>query len=135
MTRDSALVNDAFNVGAKQFGTMRENFQAVLDRAGHGRRVIALPAAPAIAVLRLLEALRLSPVYAWIYATAARDSWVSIERIERTLGFCPRYSTRDALIRTYDWYVQHREEIRRAVGVSHRVAWRKGLLRAAKWVF
>jgi nucleoside-diphosphate-sugar epimerase len=35
-------VNDTFNVGAKKFGTMRENFQAVLDRAGHGKHVVSL---------------------------------------------------------------------------------------------
>src|SRR5439155_23270277 len=39
-------VNDVFNVGAKVFGSMREDFQAVLDHAGHGRKVRALPAAP-----------------------------------------------------------------------------------------
>ena len=38
-------VNDVFNVGAKVFGSMREDFQAVLDHAGHGRKVRALPAA------------------------------------------------------------------------------------------
>ncbi|MGZ5206155.1 MAG: NAD-dependent epimerase/dehydratase family protein, partial [Caldimonas sp.] len=48
MTLDRDLVNDTFNVGAREFGTMRENFQAVLDRAGHGRRVVALPARPAV---------------------------------------------------------------------------------------
>lgn len=42
MTGDRAAVDDTFNVGAREFGTMRENFQAVLDHAGHGRRIIGL---------------------------------------------------------------------------------------------
>jgi nucleoside-diphosphate-sugar epimerase len=132
---DCGVVNDTFNVGAREFGSMRENFQAVLDRAGHGKRIIALPAPPAIALLKLLAVLHLSPIYEWIYATAAEESWVSIERIEQKLGFAPKYSTRDALIRTYDWYVAHRAQIRKATGVSHRVPWRKGALRVAKWAF
>ena len=134
-TADPGLVNDTFNVAAKEFGTMRENFQAVLDRAGYGRKVRAIPAQPAILLLRALELLGLSPLYKWIYETAGRDSFVSAERIEARLGFLPRYSTRDALIRNYDWYVAHRAEISRQAGTSHRVAWKKGALRIAKCFF
>ena len=89
---------------------MRENFQAVLDRAGHGKHVVSLPAQPAIWTLRLLEQLHLSPIYKWIYDTAAQESFVSIERLESTLGIVPRYPNQDALIRNYDWYVLHRDE-------------------------
>jgi nucleoside-diphosphate-sugar epimerase len=128
-------VDDLFNVGAGDFGTMRENIQAVLDRAGHGGHVVSLPAAPAIALLRLLAALRLSPLYPWIYDTAAKDSFVSIERIVRQLGFQPRYSSVDALLRNYDWYVLHRHELSRVTGVTHRVRWKKGLLSLAKGLF
>jgi nucleoside-diphosphate-sugar epimerase len=131
-TAERQRVNDTFNVGAKDFGTLREAFQAVLDHAGYGGRVISLPAGPAIALLRALEALRLSPLYRWIYETADKDSFVSIERIERQLGFTPRYSNREALIRNYDWYVKHRKEYRDVAGITHRVPWRKGALRLAK---
>ncbi len=34
---------------------MRDNIQAVLDRAGHGKHVIGLPAAPVILLLKMLE--------------------------------------------------------------------------------
>jgi nucleoside-diphosphate-sugar epimerase len=134
-TLDPVRVNDTFNVGAKKFGTMRENFQAVLDRAGHGKHVIGLPALPVIWTLKLLEQLRLSPIYQWIYNTAAQESFVSIERLESKLGFVPRYSNRDALLRNYDWYVAHRDEYRGKTGVSHRVPWKKGALQLAKYFF
>ncbi|MDR3419447.1 MAG: NAD(P)-dependent oxidoreductase [Nevskia sp.] len=134
-TLDAALVNDTFNVGAKEFGTMRENFQAVLDRAGHGRRVVGIPAGPAILALRLLEALRLSPIYRWIYDTAAQESFVSTERLERKLGFVPQYSNRQALLRNYEWYLAHRGEYRGRTGVSHRVPWKRGALRLAEMFF
>jgi len=134
-TRDR--VNDTFNLGAAVFGTLRESFQAVLDRAGHGKHVISLPAAPAIAVLRVLERLHLSPIYQWIYDTCGRESYVSIARINDRLGFRPRYSNRDALIRNYDWYVQHRAEIRSkgTTGVTHRVPWKRGALALAEHLF
>jgi len=134
-TRERDLVDDTFNVGAKEFGTMREDFQAVLDHAGHGRRVIGLPAKPVIGALRVLEFLRLSPLYRWVYETAATDSYVSIERIERRLGFVPVYSNRDALIRNYDWYIANLNQFETASGVTHRVPWKQGALALAKAFF
>ena len=128
-------VNDVFNVGAKRFGTMREDFQAVLDRAGHGGRVRSLPAWPVVTTLKILERLRLSPVYEWVYETAAADSYVSIEKAETVLGRTPRYSNREALIRNYDWYVEHLAEIQQTSGVSHRTPWKQGLIGLGKKLF
>lgn len=135
MVKDTQAANDTFNVGAKVFGSMRDNFQSVLDRADHGKRVISLPEKPVIALLKVLDALHLSPLYQWIYETASRESFVSIERIERQLGFDPKYSNRMALIRNYDWFVAHRSEFQGKTGITHRVPWRKGALRLAKWFF
>jgi len=134
-TRPRDAVNDVFNVGAKSFGTMRQNVQAVLDRAGHGRHTVRLPAKSSILLLRMLSALRLSPLYPWIYDTAAKDSFVSIDKIGNALGFSPRYSSVDALLRNYDWYLAHRNELTIATGVTHRVPWKKGVLSIARAFF
>ena len=134
-TLEPERVNDTFNVGAKEFATMREDFQAVLDHAGHGKRIIGIPKRPAILALRILERLGLSPLYEWIYETAGEESFVSIERIESRLGFAPRYSNREALIRNYDWYVANRSRFAGAAGITHRVPWAQGALRLAKRLF
>jgi nucleoside-diphosphate-sugar epimerase len=134
-TLDASVVNDTYNVGAKEFGTMRDNVQAVLDRAGHGKRVVCVPAAPAILALKVLEWLRLSPLYEWIYQTAARDSFVSIEQLQRKLGFVPRRDNRAALMRNYDWYAANRAEFLGTTGVTHRLPWSKGALGWVKWFF
>lgn len=134
-TGEQAAVNDVFNVGAARFGSLRQGFQAVLDRAGHGKRVVALPAGPAILTLRMLEALGLSPLYKWVYATAATESFVSIDKITGRLGYAPRFSNEEALIRNYDWYVANRERFSAASGTTHRVPWKKGALQLARLVF
>ncbi len=135
MTGDRDAVNDTFNIGAAEFGTMRSDYQAVLDEAGFGKRIIPFPAGPVILALRLLEALRLSPLYQWIYDTAHRDSFVSIEKAQRVLGFAPRYSNRQALVRNFRWYCENRERFARASGVSHRVPWNQGFLKLVKAFF
>ncbi len=128
-------VNDTFNIGAKEFTTLAEDFQAVLDRAGFGKKVRGFPAWPMIWTLRLLEFLHLSPLYRWVYETACQDSFVSIEKAEYILGFHPRYSNKDALLRNYQWYLDHLHSFAGQSGVSHRVPWKQGILSLAKKFF
>ena len=134
-TGDSDIVDDEFNIGAKEFGTLREDYQAVLDYAGFGKKIVPLPAAPAIWSLRLLEKLNLSPLYRWVYETVTEDSFVSIEKAEQILDYRPKYSNQDALIRNYQWYIDHSAEFEGASGVSHRVPWKQGALGIAKMFF
>ncbi len=128
-------VNDTFNIGAEVYGTPRTDFQAVLDAAGFGKRVISIPEAPAILLLRILEKLRLSPIYKWVYETAGKESFVSIEKARQRLGFAPKYSNVDALLRNYNWYLSRKGELRHSKGISHRDQWSQGALRLCKALF
>ena len=134
-TRSCEAVNDTFNIGAREYSTPRADFQAVLDCAGHGRRIISVPERPAILALRVLERLGLSPLYEWIYETAGKESFVSIAKAEERLGFAPAYSNREALLRNYRWYIENDRRAGAADGVTHRSPWAQGLLRLAKAFF
>ena len=134
-TLEKERVNDTFNIGAREFSTMKEDFQAVLDYAGFGKSIKTFPAAPFILLLRLLEALRLSPLYKWVYETATRDSYVSIEKAEKVLGFNPKHSNKDALLRNYQWYLENLSSFSQKSGVSHRAPWKQGILKLAKKLF
>jgi len=134
-TVDREKANDTFNIGAKVFTTMKQDYQAVLDRAGFGKKIVGFPAAPMIMALKVLEFFHLSPLYKWVYETAGTDSFVSIEKAERVLGYAPKYSTADAMVRNYDWYIAHLHEFEHASGVSHRVPWKQGILGLAKRFF
>lgn len=120
--------NDVFNVGAKRFDTVQQDVGALCDYAGSGARVMPTPAGLVKALLRLFEILKLSPLYKWVYGTADKDSFVATDKIEQALGWSPRYSNADALIRSYQWYLDHRAEVEQAVGITHRVAWKQGVL-------
>ncbi len=134
-TLPADVANDTFNIGAKVFGTVRADFQAVLDYAGHGKRIVSLPEKPSIAILTLLERLGISPLYEWIYETVGKESFVSIDKASDRLGFAPRYSNRDALIRNYRWYMENADRIGKDSGVTHRVPWKQGMLKLAKALF
>ncbi len=134
-TKPKNKVNDTFNIGAEKYTTMKEDFGAVLKYAGKGKRIITTPARPLIMLLRFLELLGVSPLYKWVYETAPEDSFVSIDKAKKQLGFKPKYSNKDALIRNYKWYLEHRKEFEKQTGVSHRVPWKQGILRVASWFF
>jgi len=135
MILNKKIVNDTFNIGAKEFKTMNEDYQSVLDYAGFGKKLIHFPAKPVILFLRLLELLKISPLYKWVYETASKDSFVSIQKAEKKLGFKPKYSNEDALIRNYKWYLMNYEKFENKVGVSHRVPWKQGILKFFKTFF
>lgn len=134
-TLEKEKVNDTFNIGAKEYTTMKEDYQAVLDYAGFDKKIIPLPEKPIIMMLKFLETFKLSPLYKWVYETASKDSFVSIEKAEKKLGFKPKYSNKDALIRNYKWYIEHLNEFKDKSGISHRVPWKQGILRLAKKFF
>lgn len=107
----------------------------MLDTAGHGKRIVPFPRLIAVAALRVLELLHLSPLYQWIYETAGKDSAVSIDKACKDLGFQPAHSNIDALLRNYRWYIENCANISKAAGVSHRKPWSHGFLEVVKAFF
>jgi nucleoside-diphosphate-sugar epimerase len=125
---DGDVAGETLNVGAKEFGTVRADLQALIDHAGSSSRLTPIPVKPAEAILRVLELLRVSPLAEWHYRTAHRDSYVDISKAERLLGFTPGLSNVEALRATYDWYLANRERVARGAGVTHRVPWNQQAL-------
>lgn len=134
-TFDEKIVNDTFNIGAKEFTTMKEDYQVVLDKAGFGKKIFGFPALPMIWTLRFLEFLKISPLYKWVYETASEDSFVSIEKAEEKLNFQPKYSNKQALLRNYQWYLDNLDNFKHQSGVTHRVPWKQGILKFFKLFF
>ena len=123
--------NETFNIGAREYGTVRQDLNALIRRANSGARLS--PQAPWLVqpILRVLEVAKLSPLVEWHYKTANMDSFVDCSHAERVLGWRAEKSNAQTLIETYDWYMEHYEEYLDKVGLTHRVAWDQGAL---KWL-
>jgi nucleoside-diphosphate-sugar epimerase len=130
--RKRAAAGETLNVGAKEFGTVRSDLQALIDHAGSASKITPIPVKPAEAALRALELARLSPLVEWHYRTAHRDSFVDVSRAKELLGWKPKLSNAEALIGTYDWYLAHRDELAGAAGITHRVPWNQRALGVLK---
>lgn len=131
--KSKADYNDYFNIGAKKFSTVRKDLQSLFDFAKSGSSLMPIPASIAKPSLKLLESLKLSPLYQWVYDTADKDSFVSIKKLEKTLNWSPKFSNADTLIKSYRWYQDHYQEVKsRTSGVTHTVGWKQGGLGIVK---
>lgn len=121
--------NETFNIGAREFGTVRQDLGAVLRHAHTGSRLV--PMAPWLVqpLLRGLELAKLSPLVEWHYKTANQDSFVDCSHAERVLNWRAQKSNAQTLIETYDWYLQHYAEYLDKVGLTHRTSWDQGALK------
>lgn len=101
----SSTAQGVFHFGARQFGTVREDLQALADHAGTGARLSFLPAGLSRLALRAIELAGLTPAAEWHHMSASgRDAVVDISRAEKELGWSPRWSNAQALGDAYGWY-------------------------------
>jgi nucleoside-diphosphate-sugar epimerase len=105
-----------YNVGATEFGTMRETLQAVVDHAGTGSRVRSLPVGPAKLGMRALSALGLAPFAAYHWLLYSESLWFDTTRAQVELGWSPTHSNASAIIESYDWFLANRSSL----GGEHR---------------
>jgi nucleoside-diphosphate-sugar epimerase len=124
---DERKANDTFNIGAEEFGTVYEDLTALCNYAKTGARVMPTPSWIVKPFLFAFDVLGISPLYKWVYGTADKDSFVAIHKIKSVLGWKPKYSNAQALIRSYQWYLDNWEKLK-GTGITHRVAWSQGIL-------
>jgi len=121
-----------YNIGATEFGTMRETLQAVADHAGTGSRVRSLPVAPAKVGMKGLSLVGLAPFASYHWLLYAESLWFDTTKAQTELGWQPRHSNTSALIESYDWFVAHRDALDGEHRSHHQSPVRLGLLKVLK---
>jgi nucleoside-diphosphate-sugar epimerase len=128
LSKPAKTVNDTFNIGAKNTRPIGVYLEEFFKRVKSRSRVMKTPAGPLIFMLEIFWMLRISPLYKWVYGTAHKDSFVSIDKAQKKLGWKPKYTEADALVHAYEWYKKNEEKVKGASGITHRVAWKQGVL-------
>lgn len=118
-----------FNVGTDRFGSLRDDLEELARRVGSPSRVTSVPAWLGRPGLRLLDALRLSPLVDWHYRTIDKEFWFDISRAREQLGFRPRDSNVEMLEQAYAWYAAERDRLEQSGRSVHRSPLQRGLLR------
>jgi nucleoside-diphosphate-sugar epimerase len=123
-----------YNIGATEFGTMRETLQAVVDHAGTGSRVRSLPIGPARVGMRALAGLGVAPFAPYHWLLYGESLWFDVTRARTELGWEPEHSNASMLIESYEWFLAHRDELEHADRSHHQSPVRPGVLRLLKRV-
>jgi nucleoside-diphosphate-sugar epimerase len=103
-----------YNIGAKDFGTMRELLQAVIDHADSKSRIKSIPLGPTEISANIASALGLSPLGPYHSLMYGRSMWFDISKAERELGYAPKYSNASMISETYDWYIANKATLKGA---------------------
>lgn len=124
-----------YNIGAARFGTMREALESLCAHAGTGARVRSLPAALTAAAMQLSSLAKLTPFAAYHWLMYGRSMWFDTTDAQRDLGWSARWSNAEMLAQSYDWFLEHRDELTgRETASQHRSAARQGALSVVKRV-
>ncbi|MER9056891.1 NAD-dependent epimerase/dehydratase family protein [Mesorhizobium sp. M0910] len=116
----NATGSATYNIGAAEFGTMRELLQAVIDHAGTGSRIKSIPMGPTAIAANLASALGLSPLGPYHLLAYGRPMYFDISKAERELGFRPSYSNTRMIIDSYDWYRANKGSLSKIVASHHK---------------
>ena len=100
-----------YNIGAKQYGTMAETLEAVIRHAKTGSSLRSVPMMPAQFCMRLCESLGISPLGPYHALMYGRSLYFDTSRAERELNWQAHISNTQMVCESYDWYLQHREEL------------------------
>ncbi len=124
--------SSVYNIGAAEFGTMRETLQSLVEHARTGSRVRTLPIAPARIAMRGLARLGQAPFAPYHWLLYGESLYFDITKARTELGWEPKHSNASMLIESYEWFLAHREQLDTTSGSHHQSPVRPGLLRVLK---
>jgi nucleoside-diphosphate-sugar epimerase len=122
-----------YNVGAAEFGTLREGLENLIAYAGSKSRVRGLPVWPTINLLRALDWLRLCPLAPWHYLTYHKPFYFDVGPLV-AMGWKPAYSNDAMFQESFDWFLANYDRLAaERAGSAHRRPVKEMFLRVVKW--
>lgn len=123
--------NSIYNIGARDFGTMRESLEALCRHAGTGSSVRGLPQGPIEFLMRLAIRFRLVPLAPYHSLMYGRSLYFDIRKAERELDYQPVHSNEEMLIESYENFLINPPK---KGGSVHRSRVKQGLLSLVKYI-
>ena len=120
------------NIGAENFGTMRELLEDLIAHAGSASVVKSLPMGPVVAAMNLTSWLGLSPLGPYHALMYGRSMYFDISAEKAALDWAPKHANREMIRQSYDWYLANRAALAtRAAGSPHRSPVHQGIVALA----
>ncbi|WP_436795914.1 NAD-dependent epimerase/dehydratase family protein [Actinospongicola halichondriae] len=122
----------SYNIGAREFGTMRETLTALCTHAATGARVRSVPSAPARLGMQAASAVGLAPFAPYHWLLYGESLWFDTSKAVDELGWEPEHSNASMVIESYEWYLRHRHDAESSGRSHHQSPARSKALRLAR---
>ena len=107
LAAENDLRLSSYNIGASDYGTMRETLENLCEYADTGSKVYSLPLRTMeilMTVTSMLRLTHLSPYHSLMYG---RSLYFDINKAKRELGYSPKHNTSKMFCESYDWFINN----------------------------
>jgi len=118
-----------YNIGASDFGTMRELLEGLIEHAGKRSKVRSLPFGPTVFLMRIASILHLAPFAPYHWLMYGREMYFDISKAKEELNWMPTYSNSEMIGESYDSYCSRPSD---EGGSLHQRPVKEGLLNIVK---
>ena len=128
-------VLSSYNIGASDYGTMRETLENLCEYAATGSRVYSLPLRPIEILMNITSMMRVTPLAPYHSLMYGRSLYFNIKKAKKELGFLPKYNTSEMFCESYDWFINNHQSINKDEKTSaHRKPVEEALLKVLRWI-
>ena len=103
--------NGLYNIGSKDFGSMKDTLEALIKHAGTQSTIRSVPSSLIIPIMKICSYFGLSPLGPYHALMYGKSMYFDISKASKNLNWTPSYSNKEMIIESYDWYVENRELI------------------------
>ncbi len=122
----------SYNIGAREFGSMRETLEALCEHAGTGARVRSMPSAPARVGMQVASTIGLAPFAPYHWLLYGESLWFDTSKAESELGWSPTHTNISMVIESFEWWRGHRADLGDGDRSHHQSPARLGVLGVLK---
>lgn len=125
---------ETYNIGCREFGTMRDTLGALVEHANTGSHVVGLPSKPAQMAMKVLGQSSLVPFAPYHWLLYGESLWFDVTKAEQELGWAPTHSNASAVIDSYEWFLRNRASLGGEGKSHHQSPAKLGLLKVVKYL-
>jgi len=124
---------EIYNIGTDNVKSFKEVYNYVIQKAETKARVAKLPRKFAIFAMKMAYFFHLSPLGPYQYKMIAEDFEFDTTKIKAELNWAPTMTNEEILWRAYEYFHEHKDEIKNRKNVSaHKQSAKMGIIRLLK---
>jgi nucleoside-diphosphate-sugar epimerase len=127
--------SDIFNIGAEEFGTMRNTIESLIIHTGSKSIIKNIDNNFFLKAAYFLSKVNLIPLQEYHFKVYGKSVYFDINKAKSTLNWTPKFSNTSSIIASYDNYLLTKKNLKKNNHSPHNSILKKGLLEYAHYFF